>query len=277
VKEVAGRIRLVAELDRVDLAELVEHASKEGARRQHREGRAQGEAHGCEAGGRHRVATGEAAPHRAARVPGGVGDQEAEERQAAGILHGRRQPGREPGRPGVPGAAAVPVAERPEGRERDQEGERHVRRDPVRVPDVKEVDGQQRRRQDRHRPPVGEPPGDVEGGERGGAEERREDTGHEVELRGVPGERPGHPVGRRPEHEAVDPRHHVHVEAGPVEEPGVQVPLMEADRPLHDAGLVGMVEIGQAVRHAPGPERQADRENEQKPQTDGRVRPSRRR
>ena len=103
MKEVARGVRLVAELDRVDLAELVEHASKEGDRGQQRRTASPGRSP------RPRDRRPPPCPGpRGGATPAGPDaarrgrPARRQEREAAGILHGRREPGHEPGRPGVP-------------------------------------------------------------------------------------------------------------------------------------------------------------------------------
>ena len=140
---------------------------------------------------------------------------------------------------------------------------------------MEEIDGEQRGREDADHGPVREAPGEVEHRDRGGAEQGRDEAADEVEERGIPGERPRDPAGRGAEDEPVDPCHHVHVQAGPVEEPGIEIPLVEADGPLDDARLVGVIEIRQTVRDAPGAEREPDGENESEPPAECLVRPGR--
>ena len=140
---------------------------------------------------------------------------------------------------------------------------------------MQEIDRQESGRQDPDRAAIGEPAGAIEDGERGGAEQRRDQAPDQVEERRVPAERPGHAAGEGPERQAIHARHHVHVQAGPVEEPRVQVSLVEAHRPLDDPRLVGMVEVRQAVRRAPRPERQTEEQDEEKAETEASLRASR--
>ena len=275
MEEVAGRGRFVPELHRVDLAQLVEHAPHERDRRQEGVGRPQDEAAGGQAGRRDGVSPHDAAPGRPGRPPGGMGRQQREEGQPARILHGRRQAGHQPGGACVEEASVPPVAEREKGSERDEERERHVRGDPVRIADVQEIDRQESGRQDPDRAAIGEPAGAIEDGERGRAEQRRDQAPDHVEERRVPAKRAGHAAGEGPERQAIHPRHRVHVQAGPVEEPRVQVSLVEAHRPLDDPRLVGMVEVRQAVRRAPRPERQTEEQDEEKAETEASLRASR--
>ena len=96
---------------------------------------------------------------------------------------------------------------------------------------------------------------------------------HEVEERGIAGERARDAARGGAEHQPVHACHHVHVQTGPVEEPGIQVPLVEAHGPLDDPRLVGMIEIRQTVRDAPGAERQPDGKNEEEPEPNSPLAP----
>ena len=99
MEEIAGDVRLVAELHRVDLADLVEHPAHEGDGGEQRERCPQHEADGAEPGGRDRVPAHDAPPGRLGRAPKGMGDHQPQEGEPPGYFIEVASPATSPAAP----------------------------------------------------------------------------------------------------------------------------------------------------------------------------------